>query len=470
MRRLRQPDMDIGTFVDMAEVGNGSFARVFRAVDQDTGQHVALKVLDLQTSRAANRDLFRLEARALAALSAHPHIVTLYRAFISREGAPVLVMELCETSLSAVTSSNGVLSPQAATSVVVKLAGALATAHAKGILHRDLKPANVLITRYGEPALSDFGVAQMRNTASAASPASAITLYHAAPEIILGGPSDERSDLYSLASTLYELLAGHPPFYVTADEDPLVVQRRVLTDAAPRIRSNDLPFRLQDLLHQALAKQPEARPPTVVAFARLLRDVEEADGWPATPCLVEGRSELPSLPGAPDVHIPSDRAASNTSVPPLGVDPRPFASVELPERRLKPVERPQLRKVSSDRPVIPLRRTATPPSGSPDTSPPAAPAATEPGGLLQQLAEHAEHSGTDSPATSSTAAASLATDDIPAETDPSARGLHPVRAVWGYGAEGATGTVVRRNTSPPSPANVDPAPSKRRRFGRKRTT
>lgn len=530
MRWSLRQDTGVDPYIDMVEIGVGSFARVFRAVDRDTGQPIALKMLDLHKSRAMSRDLFRREARALGALSTHPHIVTLHRAFIRQDGAPVLVMELCETSLSAAMSRRGALPPQSAVSVTIKLAGALATAHAAGILHRDVKPQNVLITRYGEPALADFGVARMRDTTGTSSPTSAMTLYHAAPEIIVGDVGDERSDLYSLASTLYELLAGHPPHTVTYDEDPLVVQRRVLTDPPPRIRSNDLPVRLQDLLRQALAKQPEARPRTVVELARLLRGIEEAHGWPATDCLVEGRTDLLPLLPAPSARVQVDRAASSTSVPSLGVNTRPFASVDVPEHRLEPAEQRRPHDVRSDRPIVPIRggvdpteqraehrsrASPMPPSGPPGRPTPGAPpdsattpppdaagprrslelpvapaSAIDPGGLSQRPARQlardlardpardlardpardAEPGGTVLPARPPTVPAPEVPDDAAVDHEPPAEGFDPVQAVWGYGSEGGTGTVERQDSSAPSRAGDRPEPVKRWRFGRRRAT
>ncbi|MEX0592928.1 MAG: serine/threonine-protein kinase [Nitriliruptoraceae bacterium] len=436
-------------FAEISEIGIGSFARVYRAVDGHTGQHVALKILDIQRSRAMNRDQFNVEMRALAILSAHPHIVTLYRAFVSREHQPVLVMELCETSLAESITLHGAVRPQVALSIAIKLAGALGTAHAAGILHRDVKPANVLVTRYGEPALADFGVARLHQD-SAATPA--ITLHHAAPETIIGDTGDERSDLYSLASTLYELLAGRPPYYVTADEDPLVIQRRVLTDPAPNIRSTNVPIELHDLLRSTLSKDPSHRPASVIEFAQLLRGIEEANGWPATDCIVEGFAQLPPLLRTPSIEHTADSAATRTSIPSLGISDRSFSTVDLSDRGLDPVDGTGSEEVPYARRSVPVERADIP--SAPDfglLSPPSPLEATA--GFI-----HA----TDSPATPETCL------PPPAATSPPDACEGEVAAVWGYGPAGGTGTVMRQESHPPS-STSDQAPSpKRRRFGRKR--
>lgn len=359
MPRANRDGLSVDGFVDLELIGGGSFARVYRAADEVTGQPVALKVLDVQRSRTLNREVFDLEARALGKLSSHPNIVTLYRAFISRRGEPVLVMELCDASLATAISQRGAAAPSDALGIIIKLAGALATAHNAGIVHRDVKPQNIFITRYGEPALGDFGVAQLRDAATAGSPASAMTLYHAAPEVVLGDTVDERSDLYSLASTLYELLAGRPPFFVTEGEDPIVVQRRVLTEPTPPIRSNAIPLALQDILTSALAKDPSKRPADVVDFARLLRGVEDSEGWAATDCRIEGSGPLPPLLVRREVIPPSDLASRATSLPSLGLRTGSFADVEVTDRGLEPVRSEKAAEVVSKRPSVPIARHAS---------------------------------------------------------------------------------------------------------------
>jgi len=100
----------------------------------------------------------------------------------------------------------------------VKLAGALAAAHAAGVLHRDVKPDNVLISAYGEPQLADFGVARIQGEAPSRSGMITGSLAQVAPEVLSGQPASEASDVYSLASTLYQLIAGRPPFVRDGEE------------------------------------------------------------------------------------------------------------------------------------------------------------------------------------------------------------------------------------------------------------
>jgi serine/threonine protein kinase len=323
----RRRDDPIREFDDLTEIGSGTFARVYRAIDRQTGQPVALKILRVRSSRSFDIEAFEHEARTLGPVSGHPHIVTLYRAFVSTRGEPVLVMELCRSSMASALAEQGPLAPRAAVSAAVKLAGALETAHRSDIIHRDIKPQNILITTYGEPALADFGVAALRSGGTPSSPSSAMTLFHAAPEVVLGAEGDVRSDVYSLASTLYELIEGRPPFYVTALEDPREVQTRVLTRPAPRLSGIDIPVRLADLMRRSLSKEPTDRPATALELAQLLRLIEEGEAWAITPCPVAGLTELPPLPVAPAGRSDPERAARSTSIPPLGLGHRSFREV-----------------------------------------------------------------------------------------------------------------------------------------------
>lgn len=326
LKRGKQDPFD--GFDDVLPIGKGAFAQVYRATDTYTGQSVALKVLDVVASTRLDTATFELEARALGAVNSHPNVVTLHRAIVHPDTAPVLVLDLCQGSLADRLAREGPLPVEQVVAIGVKLAGALETAHRAGILHRDLKPQNVLITRYDEPALADFGVAALREAAtSGGSPLSGMTLLHAAPEVILGHPATPASDVYGLVSTLYELLGGHAPHFITADEDPAVVQRRVLTAPPPVLRAPGVTSRLADLISRALAKTPEERPLTAVELAQQLRLVEHENGWPLTPCRIAGEPDLPvpDAPLPPPTAAPS-RAAITTSIPNLGLGARPLST------------------------------------------------------------------------------------------------------------------------------------------------
>ena len=160
-------DLQIAGYDRAVEIGRGGFAVVYRARRiafapgrRDQGAHAGRS-----TTNAAGR--FDRERQVLGALAQHPHIVTVYDSGTTADGSPYLVMEyLPGGPLSAQLSQRGPLDVRRVADIAVKLCGALETAHRTGILHRDIKPDNMLLSRYGEPVLADFGIARMRGRAA----------------------------------------------------------------------------------------------------------------------------------------------------------------------------------------------------------------------------------------------------------------------------------------------------------------
>jgi serine/threonine-protein kinase PknK len=291
-RRTSETNGQFEGFDDVHLIGGGSFADVYRARDTRTNQAVALKVLQATVRELGRDNTFDLEVRALGTLSAHPNIVTLHRAEVLPDGRPMLVLELCEISLADKLAASGPLHPAEAVRTAVQICGALETAHRSGILHRDIKPQNILLSRYGAAQLADFGVAEMKSASGHEYAVSGMTVLHAPPEILWGHEATPSTDVYALASTVYELLSGHSPFFLTHDETPAAVRLRILNQAAPPLSIGDMPPRLWDVLERALSKNPADRHETALDFALDLRAVEQSVGWPVTECLVEGQAEI----------------------------------------------------------------------------------------------------------------------------------------------------------------------------------
>jgi serine/threonine protein kinase len=147
-------------FDDAEEIGRGGFGIVFRCRQAALGREVAVKVLTADLDQ--NRERFLREQRAMGVLTGHPNIVGVLHVGETESGYPYLVMQYHRPgSLDARIHKLGALPADEVLRLGVKLAGALETAHRAGILHRDIKPANILYTDFGEPALSDFGIAHI---------------------------------------------------------------------------------------------------------------------------------------------------------------------------------------------------------------------------------------------------------------------------------------------------------------------
>lgn len=223
---------DLGPYRVLAPLGAGGMSRVYVAEDRELKRLVALKVLEGESvaSRSARLRL-RREAELTAALD-HPHVAPVYA--IGEEGGRVFIaMRLLRgRSLDRV---GGPLAPRDVARFGAKIARALAAAHAAGVIHRDVKPSNVVV-EHDEPYLLDFGLATGpgvdKLTREGAIPG---TLHYLAPELLAtrSRPADAQTDVYSLGATLYELLAGRPPFDADTQEG---LVRSILLDEPARLR------------------------------------------------------------------------------------------------------------------------------------------------------------------------------------------------------------------------------------------
>ena len=259
----------------------GSFGTVYRAVDLDSSELRAVKVLSqfrFSDARIAAR--FDREAELLLALE-HPNIVKVFRGG-RQDGMPFLVMELIDgVSLSALMRFVGTVDLPEACQLVCQAALALQFASAKSVIHRDIKPSNIMLTSTGEVRVLDFGLAVMtldvplseRLTASGQVLG---TPDYIAPEQIKDSrQADVRSDLYSLGCVFYELLSGKPPF---RDQRSTLGKLRAHRQDPPvpiEIAASSIPAEIATLIGKLLEKDPGDRPPTPDEIISVLQP------WPA---------------------------------------------------------------------------------------------------------------------------------------------------------------------------------------------
>lgn len=254
--------------------GSGGFADVYEADEATLDRRVALKVFRARVDQHDRRS-FEREATAMGRLSGHHNIVRVYQANVSEDGRPYLVMELMSGSVEDLLVS-GPMSAQDTAAVGVLIGEALSAAHAEGVLHRDIKPANLLVDRYGEPTLSDFGIASLVGNATVSS-ISAFSAEHAAPEVFEEPTATAAADVYSLGSTLFTMVQGGPPFPRREDEGPLAYMHRVQSTACPS--ASNAPADMDELLQRMLAKDPTERP----ALDEVITTLRQVTGNPERP-------------------------------------------------------------------------------------------------------------------------------------------------------------------------------------------
>lgn len=313
------PDLRGFTFVK--PLGSGGFSDVYLYEQELPRRRVAVKVLLTEGLTAASREAFVAEANVMAQLSAHPYIVSIHHADVAPDGRPYFIMEYCSGPSLGDRYKQKPLSVVEALRTGVRLSSAIATAHSAGILHRDIKPANVLTNDYGWPALTDFGISSAvesddlplhtvtRETvadsgATTGSQSVGMSIPWSPPEMFDDEPRpDVRSDVFSLAATIYTLLAGRTPFEVAGRSNgALDLMGRIERGDITPLDRTDVPPTLLAVLKKGMSVDRTQRFATAVDFARALQRVEMELNYAPTPI------DVPNLV-VPDV--PIDRSADD---------------------------------------------------------------------------------------------------------------------------------------------------------------
>lgn len=251
-------------------VGRGGMSIVYRAREDDSGDLVALKMMSYRLIYDAQAlERFRYEADLLQGLD-HPNIARLKRLFPAYH-TYFLVMELCEgADLQRLLVARGPLPEREVRAIVGQLAGALDYVHQRGLIHRDLKPANVMITRAGDVKLTDFGIAApavpLDGRTRTADHALVGTPGFMSPEQLSGEPLDSRTDIYSLACLVYELLTYRRLFTATSLFG-LVHEKMTLKLPAASEIAGGISAELYDFLDRSLRVNRDERPSTVAHLA-----------------------------------------------------------------------------------------------------------------------------------------------------------------------------------------------------------
>jgi eukaryotic-like serine/threonine-protein kinase len=282
-RRLPSSPPNLPGFSYVRALGSGGFADVFLFDQNMPRRQVAVKVLLSEVVNDQVRQLFQAEANLMAQLSAHPSILTVFSASVSSDGRPYMVMEYCSSTLSQRYRAEPLSVPDVLR-IGIRIASAVETAHRAGVLHRDIKPSNILITAYGHPVLSDFGIAATVGDAEKTD-AVGLSIPWSAPEVLLDEVSGTvASEVWSLGATLYSLLAGRSPFEQPGTENSSAeLMGRISKAKVPALGRADVPHRLELILARSMSRRPEARQGSVLELIRELQSVEADLGLAQTP-------------------------------------------------------------------------------------------------------------------------------------------------------------------------------------------
>lgn len=251
----------VGHYDIVAELGRGGMGVVYKGFESALGRYVAIKVLaDSLAHDPGVRERFLREARSMAALN-DPHIIQIH-SIGEDEGHPYFVMEFVEgESLGSLLKREGRLTLEQSLKVIHQTASGLATAHDRGVVHRDIKPGNLMISSRGSVKIADFGIALSNQDLSKKLTSTGEfvgTPGYLSPEVCLGKPVDQRSDIFSLGIVLFEMLTGNMPF---TDESPLGLMLEVVRAEIPDVRqlNANVDDTTSRILTRMIAKDPAHR-------------------------------------------------------------------------------------------------------------------------------------------------------------------------------------------------------------------
>jgi eukaryotic-like serine/threonine-protein kinase len=263
-------------FTVIEESASGSMSRVYRAMDNQSGRTVCLKVqlADKHAAAAARSGKAeRPEEGEIASRIVHPHVVRTFDHGVSTRGEHYVVMEFIDgVSLKAIRESRATPLDEKL-EMLAQAAEGLAAVHAAGFIHHDIGPKNYLVSRDGHVKLIDFGLA-VPNTPAFQRPGNRTgTIQYMAPELLRREPTDERLDIFSFGVLAFEFLTNRLPYDATASSMALMLQR-INQDPLDPMRANPLlPPELGNLLRQLIARRKEERWPRMDTLAEALRAV-----------------------------------------------------------------------------------------------------------------------------------------------------------------------------------------------------
>ena len=299
-----QVNKRLGDYEILSVLGSGGMGRVYKVRNVITDRVEAMKVLlpDLQGHEDVAARFLR-EIKVLAALK-HPNIAALLTA-LTIDNQLVMVMEYVEGQSLSTRLNQGAIPVSDALNYIDQVLDALSYAHKQHVIHRDIKPANMMLTTDGKVKLMDFGIARSGSAETRKLTATGSTLgslNYMSPEQVQGGPTDERSDLYSLGISLYEMVTGQKPFH--GDSDFSIMAAQINETAKPPVELQPgLPKLVNEIIMQAISKPPEQRFQSADAFRNAVKNARR-----------DMRDEVTQVQGSTGVTAPGVRATTRDAV------------------------------------------------------------------------------------------------------------------------------------------------------------
>jgi serine/threonine protein kinase len=275
-------------------LGSGGMGMVYRARDMELNEDVAVKIVRDDLVRQDPEVIQRLKSEIrLARKISHRNVVRTHD-LGEWKGTYFVTMEYVKgITVAGLLDRRGRLTVESTLAIGTQLCEALAVAHEQQIIHRDIKPANLIVDHGGVLKVMDFGIARSIEPDTDRHTAAGFiigTPQYMAPEQLMGGVVDTRSDLFAVGAVLYECLAGRPPFVA---DSPLTLVAHIIDGNFPKLSElvPDVPRRLEAIVHQQLQLQPEDRIGSARELANLLTELEH--GVTAPTLAVTLRSRLP---------------------------------------------------------------------------------------------------------------------------------------------------------------------------------
>ncbi len=311
----------IGRYQILAELGQGAMGVVYKAIDPLIDRTVAIKTINLNLSRddlAEFEERFNREAKSAGRLN-HPNIVTIYDVGRADHIAFIAMEYLEGNELKEIVASGVLMDFDRIASIIAQVADGLAFAHDNGVIHRDIKPANIMVLGNGNIKITDFGIAKMSSGTRTQVGVVLGSPKYMSPEQVVGKAVDGRSDIFSLGTVLYELLAGRSAFG-GEDSTLATIMYRILIEklAPPSSINTAIPGALDYIVSKALAKEPENRYQSAREMAIDLRNYRHLGFSAPLPAAAIHKSELAGTVKIGEI----DGGATIVLAPPAGARKR----------------------------------------------------------------------------------------------------------------------------------------------------